>query len=504
MKKRVVKSLIVFTVITGVLALSFPGIVKSAQPRPEWANALGGTQTPGIIEGIGFGVIDKKSKEWKKISRDTAYNDALQKMTVKLQTTVKGKIETKLSDEIEKVSGKKPKEITKESLDSTTQVVFDSVLGRKHFEEWTDDKKEYYVRVWMTVEEADRALEEAMKERQRVNTTKLKSSVDLTDLAETALSSGDISTSFDQYNAALKTVNEISGAVSLESGVSNLELKLKLENRFKEIITSIKTVGYGDNQSVQLNQGTEKPLTVKVYYTIKGTNIPAKNMPLTFTFTQGSGEIDTRVRTDEEGMARSKVINVTTEGLNVVTATFDLDELNKVHPSFVLLSGQKVKFSVDAKSQKMTKRIFVVVKETNSDIPRDESYVATEINRLLVEQNYKVVTAKQVGAAGTDVDPDDLKGKAEVLVSGKAKTEYIGDKITMPDGTEMKFNPSSRAMVNIEVIDITTGKAIGSATESGVKGFGRTKEESGDDALKKCAAKIGSAVIKQVEKAFAK
>ncbi|MFA5858584.1 MAG: hypothetical protein WC955_05915 [Elusimicrobiota bacterium] len=503
MLKKMFVLTVTTAIVAGVITVSAPVPVFAADTRPEWVINFVNYDKPGIIYGTSFSAYDKRKKETKKVARDTAYADALQKMASKLETTVQSSVQTQLQNEIEQVSGKKPKEITKESLDSVTKVLIDSVLGRKQFEEWVDEKKgEYWVHAYMTVAEANRALEEALKKRKEENIAKLKSAVDVNDAAEIALANGDISTAFDQYNAALKLISGISGAISLENGVSNLEIKPKLENRFKEIITSIKTVGYGDNQNVQLNQGTEKPLTVKVYYTLKGTNIAAKNVPLVYSFTQGSGELDQRVRTDEEGMARAKVINVTTEGQNVITATFDLDELSKIHPSFVLLTGLKAKFTVNAISQKQSKRLYVAIEELNFESPRSDSYIGTELNRILVENGYKVVTARQVGNA--EPTEEGLKGKVEVLISGKASTEYIGDTMPLPDGTVMKFNPSSRAKVTIEVIDIVTGKAIGSVTEAGIKGFGRTKEESGDEALKKAAQKVSKSVMIQVEKAFAK
>ena len=68
----------------------------------------------------------------------------------------------------------------------------------------------------------------------------------------------------------------------------------------------------------------------------------------------------------------------------------------------------------------------------------------------------------------------------------------------MPGGETIDFGPSCRAQVSVKAVDVTTGKVLASKTESGIKGFGRSKEEAGEQGLRKAAESIAKYLARQM------
>ena len=125
-------------------------------PRPVWMDRL--QNVPEVIEGKGFAPLGRD----KKAARDAAYNDALQKLILASEVTVKGQIETHLVSTRDLVKGKAQGE---ELLDNVNKTIYDTVLDRKFFEEYMDTRnKEYWVYVYIPVSALSRiAAQESLK-----------------------------------------------------------------------------------------------------------------------------------------------------------------------------------------------------------------------------------------------------------------------------------------------------------------------------------------------------
>jgi hypothetical protein len=104
-----------------------------------------------------------RDPEGVRKARDSAYNDALQKLGLKLRAVVRGRVRTSLSLESAGM-----REATEQAVESVTTSVVDLALGRKRFEEYRDERRrEYWVRCLMSREEADAALQAALAEAAR-------------------------------------------------------------------------------------------------------------------------------------------------------------------------------------------------------------------------------------------------------------------------------------------------------------------------------------------------
>jgi hypothetical protein len=147
--------------VAAILAAALASCGSPALRRPAWVGSAGMDGTG--IDGVGFGSYQASDPDGVKKARDMAYNDAMQKLSLKLRAVVRGEVKTSLQAEVVRGS-----EVSSETLESMTGSVFDAVLGRKRFEEYRDVAgREYWVRCSMSREEADAALKEALAVAER-------------------------------------------------------------------------------------------------------------------------------------------------------------------------------------------------------------------------------------------------------------------------------------------------------------------------------------------------
>ena len=130
-------------------------LAACAAPRPSWVS--GGAAGSGR-DGAGFSAYRPGEAESARRARDAAYNDAMQKLSLKLRAAVRGEVRTALR-ESSAASASAPEQW----VESLTSSVFDTVLGRKRFEEWRDERRgEYWVRCSMSQQDAETAMREAI------------------------------------------------------------------------------------------------------------------------------------------------------------------------------------------------------------------------------------------------------------------------------------------------------------------------------------------------------
>ncbi|MFA6004361.1 MAG: hypothetical protein WC881_09865, partial [Elusimicrobiota bacterium] len=148
---------------TAVLGLAAMLLVSCAGPqkRPDWAAWDGRTQASVGWFGVGMSAYKAGAPDAVKAARDAAYNDALQKLSLKLRSVVSAEVKTQLQAAVRQ-SGKTVVELSKEELESATRSATKAVLGKKQFDEYRDEaKREYWVRCRMDQAEISAALKEA-------------------------------------------------------------------------------------------------------------------------------------------------------------------------------------------------------------------------------------------------------------------------------------------------------------------------------------------------------
>lgn len=445
---------------------------------PVWVKEFGTrTFSKDGLEGIGFAKFDKKDKSTLSLARQAAYNEAIKNLAVKLKTEVKGELEHKMSDKISYINKKYKQEAT-DQIDSLTEVLFNTILGRKYFEEYIDYKNSlYWVYVWTTKSELNRVIAEEMEKQEIKNAAIMKSCMKLLKDAEEQVYKNDLISAVKLLNQVLTQLAEIKG-ISIVNDVDNVSLYMDAKNKLDKLLTSVKISAFGETQIVVFRKtNIDLELTVECKLLYDGKILPVAGIPLKLNFVKGTGETDKIKYTDNTGVAKFKIYKLDTKE-NVIEILPDTEELTKELPQVDHLKNVKCVFYITAKSLRETKKLLVKIK------PGKESFSS----ELLISEI--VSRLRNVDFNITKVLP------ADYLLEVDMETEYLGDKVSLPDGTLKSFAEIYSGSVSVELKDFSTNDIILSKSFVGLKGFGKTKKEAEENVIKKLAESVAEYIDK--------
>ncbi|MCS7228296.1 MAG: hypothetical protein NZ839_04965, partial [Endomicrobia bacterium] len=167
---------------------------------------------------------------------------------------------------------------------------------------------------------------------------------------------------------------------------------------------------------------------------------------------------------------------------NIIEILPDIDSLPQEIPQLSDFSKVKAIYNIIARSQRTIKKMLIKI------LSEKDIYLSNFFKNEFVSQ------LKQVGFNITDTLPADYCLEVDIA------TEYLGDKITLPDGTQKSFAEQFSGSVNIKLKDMNTNNILLSKSFVGIKGFGRTKKEAEEVTLKKMAGIVAEYVDKNFSK----
>ncbi|MCX7715961.1 MAG: hypothetical protein N2Z73_00925, partial [Endomicrobia bacterium] len=323
---------------------------KTIQP-PIWVKEFGvRTFSKDGIEGIGFVKFDKKDKSSLPLARQAAYNEAIKNLAVKLKTEVKGEIEHKMSDKITYV-GKKFKQEAQDQINSLTDVLFNAVLGRKYFEEYIDYKNSlYWVYVWTTKAELNRAITEELEKQEMKNLAIMKTCIQQFKSAEEQIYRGNLILGLKLFSQILKNLSEVKG-LSVVEKVDNISLEIDTRNKIDRIVSSFHITPIGrTNIETLRNTNIEIELNVECKYNYGDKTIVASGFPLKLNFIKGTGDGEKVKFTDNNGIAKFKLYQIDTEE-NIIEILPDIDSLPQEIPQLSDFSKVKAIYNIITRSQ---------------------------------------------------------------------------------------------------------------------------------------------------------
>jgi len=145
---------------------------------------------------------------------------------------------------------------------------------------------------------------------------------------------------------------------------------------------------------------------------------------------------------------------------------------------------------LDKMKEQLSKRIAVNIISLKVS-PSKVKIAETELITKLTKNGYEAISVETTSS-------DMLRNRVSKLISGTLSTEYLGDKIELPDGKTMDYDPGYRTQIDIRIIDVNSNTAIASKNES-QKDFGKTKDEAEEKAIKKVAGKVAEYIIKELK-----
>ncbi len=431
---------------------------------PIWVKEFGTkTFSKDGLEGIGFAKFNKKDKSTLKTAREQAYNEAIKNLAIKLKTEVRGEIEYKMQDKITYID-KKYKQQASDEVDSLTNVMFETILGRKYFEEYIDYKNSlYWVYVWTTKAELQRAILEELEKQEAKNTAIMKSCIQQLQNAENFINTGNIEDAVEVLNQVLLQISEVKGIYIVDKK-DNISLELEAKEKLNSLLNSIELSPVSStNLEVLRDTPLQLELAVEVKAFYKGKVIKANLFPLKASFLKGAGEIEQLKYTDISGLAKFRVYRLK-EKENVIEISPSTNKTN--------IENKKVVFYILAKSLRESKKIFVKV---NTQYKENCEFLKSELVAYLKK-----------------LELDIVESNYDYVLNVDLQINYIGDKITLPDGTKQKFAEIYTGSASVELKDLLNNKIILSKSFSGINGFGITKKDAQQNLLKKLAETISN------------
>ncbi len=253
-------------------------------------------------------------------------------------------------------------------------------------------------------------------------------------------------------------------------------------NKFSEVISSLSIQKLsGEDQDVNYERPLDKPLQVKV---AAGNGQAAEGILVGYIFVSGTGDIEEKIRTDNNGVASANVTMIR-QGSHKeyhVKSFIDLSEFKDTALIFTdlnkLLGGYNKEdiFRLKKKDIYQNSIVLVQVEEISGTTKQGNKMISNILSQKLMEN-------------GMTAHLEDNSGNYTILISGSFTAnpfnELSGIKIYNVSGT-------------IKAVLKENGKTIAVENVQDVKGMGNTDEQASDNALKKAAEKFIDSFISQI------
>jgi len=448
-----------------VLISNLPFSCVTTRP-PLWVKEFGQrTFSKDGIEGIGFAKFDKKNKATLLEARHSAYNEAIKNLAIKLKTEVKGVIQHKMEDKISYVNKKYQQQAT-DQIDSLTNVMFETLLGRKYFEEYIDYKNSlYWVYVWTTKAELYRVIEEELQKQELQNTAVIKSTIKQLKSVDEYISNGSISSAVSLLSQISSQLKEIKGIYVVDK-IDNITLYFDVQNKLNKLLSSFSMTSLtSTNIETILGPQNSLELVIKCELNYDKKVIPVRSLLLKTKVVKGNVELQNFAITDADGIAKIKIYNLIAKD-NIIEVLVDTESFTQQDKNIDYFSNFKIVYHIFAKELKEIKKFAVEVRYKNTGLV---DFIKSQLISGLKTQGFNIV----------DFD------NADYVIYATVDTEYIGDKITLPDGAQKTFAEIYSGNISIEIKDVKTQSVQLSKSYTALKGFGRTKKEAEENLIKK-------------------
>jgi hypothetical protein len=445
--------------------------VNPARAAPDWVNNQ--PKMPGYYVGIGVATNHgNEGDDWAR-ARNAAY--------VELASTLKVHINGVITDYFKENNLKlyKGDNVTKDttrqdsSYATDTQFFVDQTLeGVEIHDRWKDTKAiKYWMLVRLSKAEIARRLREKLEKAR-------KKALDYVKAGIKAEKDGRVADAFKGYFHSYLALREYFGGVveyDVDGDGKPDVLNHEIERAVTRLASSMDWKVEEPNLKAVIGSGIENPLAVTVSF--KGN--PVNSLPVAFAFQRGTGSIEEKVTTGNDGLASARVIKIYGEKKAILGARVDVD---------ALVSGQRdakvvlAKFGKDL--DRKTGKFFVELEELSIYINIEEENLGEEVKPGSIATDVKDKLSKALGVVFTGSS----RG-ADMEIKGVATTGSCSDFM----GQRM-----CTARVNVTVIDRLKNRQLFSKKYK-IKGNGENDEEAGLAALRKAGPRIAKKIIEQMQ-----
>lgn len=501
---------LVFILVLGLVTFNCASntstIKKSSKSGilPLWIHSRESTTYPKSRFMIGMGMASDSGdpvRDYKQ-SDFSAFSDILNQIKASVSSTVS-------TNRVELLSNQ-----TSEYLNKTTAniVVASSVTvsGLTIVQRYYDkDNKLYYSLAVLDRRAASNQFKNRLlgnKNEYDRNITKAEEFYKQGRIADALLALRQAFNSARLYNADYPYYQIIKGSeyVSIED-LPNYLSAGDATSKASDILAGLKLVKVtGDNQAGLIGRPLAIPLTVKVI--IKNeTETPASGLAIGFQFVNGTGEMESSARTDDNGEAK---ININKLGKSdtrtySVSAMPDFNEfidpadIYKQWDTIFDTNSSKVLFQITLKKASIPWKILLLVDEPAGFTAIDT--LSTELTQVgfspLTEKDIGIIKGRRIekliGQNKFNLLKQEFMHEYDVIVTGRINAEFLSNYAGINVFT---------ASGGIKAISLKTGKVIAEESVSDVKGFGITNDQAKNDVIQKAMEKMTDSLVSQLLK----
>lgn len=442
-------------IITVLILLIVFASTLFAVKKPDWIEK----HPISSIYYIGIGVAQKEKDNRDYIQK--AKNNALKEIASEITITISSEVISRI---VEK-SGVLEEDF-KSLIRSTTEAQLE---GYELIDTW-EDENEYWVYYRLS-----KSLYEEQK-REKINKA-ISLSLDLFSKAKINLIDRKIEKALLFY---LQSLNPIADYIG-EPLVTNFQdTTIFLEN---EIYFSLQNI-LGNSElhpltkelNVKIGQAVKKPVEVSaVYFDQNGNEIKINNLPITFSFIRGSGDLMKNTRTDKNGIGKCIISKISSpDKFQIVQAELDISSLLPQDSTSIIyrdiikslpIPNAKIILNVSGLS------IFVDAQELNFGKQIDVSYIEPKVKEILSESGFIFV--------------DEIHD-ADFMLKINAQSR---------EGSKLYNMYSAYVDVTVSVIDVRSGDEINKISLSNIKGIDLDNNKAGLKAFENAAQKVSKEIL---------
>ena len=416
----------------------------AGQKKPAWLENR--PRNPLYYVGIGMAGKSPGSGDYRAIARD----NALQNLASEITINIASELIVKLVEQ----AGIVQEEFQSQIRSSTTA----SLEGYELVDSWEDDS-EYWVYY--------RLEKDVYAARREAAINKAKAlSWDLLSRARENEARGDAAAAIALYVQALKSVeNYITEPLEMAHGGTTLYLQNEIFTGLQGLINKISLVPVQGSVKARTGRPLAEPLALMSRFS---DGSPVYNLPLRLWFVRGDGDFVSRISSNREGRAESKVIKIkSADPIQIVQAELEIgdDIVGQSAITKSILKGINLpgtKFILNVSSM----LFYVDSREMHLGQNLDLKYVEPRLKNLLVEQGFSF---------SEDVS------QADFLIRLEASSRK---------GAEVYNLFSSFVDLNISVINLATGDEVYKTSVDGIKGIQLDYEKASIEALKNAGKKL--------------
>jgi hypothetical protein len=364
-------------------------------------------------------------------------------------------------------------QIIKEKVETYTNQTLEGIQEEDRYID-SEKEKEVWVLCKLSKEEFKNKVADDLKQKHALISGYALKGAESFDRKDIGLSLGNF---LDSYVLLRQMFGSIPMYLTIEG--KNEEMHSYLSSAIKKIISSIEITPI-DERIVVTKGGIGKKTGFSVYYVEKEQKIPAKGVPLKFSFGKGGGRLDEKGKTGNSGFVEIRVYSLA-EGCreDLLRAQVDLAKTAENEVDKEILEMVAVPFS-----ETRVIRQPIIAFSVKGNAPG----VAEMVKNAVVSKGYDV--------ANMDISYESLENKEKMNGIYNNGVDYIVFvEITAGAQYSSQFKMySSTASGNVALYKTETGTRIFNEQTGGAKGFGTSSGGAISDAVGKIKGSVNSKI----------